>query len=178
MFFSGYVDKILAEELSIFKIKLSLLTDILLLTQMKTIQIAVHSVHQYAPFFSDIILFSNILYLLFASYPPVSKKQKDLIFALYPSTRDLAVGFGPAVIAEKLHCPVLFDILRFYFNQINSKQQIRQLQASSFHFNTLTSKPRYWKRKPLVPIYSLLLHKIIRRTTRSPTAAHALYGFT
>ena len=38
---SGYIDKILAEELSIFKIKLSFLTDILLLAQVKIIQKAV-----------------------------------------------------------------------------------------------------------------------------------------
>ena len=40
---SGYVDKIFAEDLefAVFKIRLSFLTDILLLAQMKTIQKAV-----------------------------------------------------------------------------------------------------------------------------------------
>ena len=77
---SGYVDKSLAEGHSIFKIKLSFLTDILL--QFKKL---IHSVN--SPFLSSII------HILFASYPPVSKRQGKQIFALHPSTRDLAGGF-------------------------------------------------------------------------------------
>ena len=75
---SVYVDKILAEEFAIFKIKLSFLTDILLLALVKTISEKLfHSVHQYAPFLS------NIVNLLFASFHPGSKKQEN-VHSIHP----------------------------------------------------------------------------------------------
>ena len=81
---SGYVDKILAEEPAIFKIKL---LDGYSLTSAgeNNSEKLFHSVHQYAPFLS------NIVHHLFASFPPGSKKQEKC--ALHPSIRDLAVGF-------------------------------------------------------------------------------------
>ena len=49
----------------------------------------------------------GLAHLLFASFPPVSKKQEK--FYTLPSAHDLAVVFWAA--------PVSIDILRFYLNQ-------------------------------------------------------------
>ena len=86
------VDKILAEEFAILKIKPSFFTDVskncfIMFTNMRPqSNIAVH--------------------LFFTSFPPGSKKQEKC--ALHPSTCNLAAG-PCAVTAEKLSCLVSFN---------------------------------------------------------------------
>ena len=50
----------------------------------------------------------GLAHLLFASFPPVSKKQEKFYTLCH------LLGFGPALRPEKLHC---LHILLFYLNQ-------------------------------------------------------------